>query len=250
MKNRTILGAICLVLAIVVAFVVAPIVNRVTSDSTDVIRLSKNITRGTQITAEHLEIVSVKTDSIPVGIINDPNKIIGKYAATTLYSGDYLTAAKVAGEAISADDAFASLDGKVAVSVPLSSFAGSLSGKLENGDIVRFYVKGGNSDEIAYIPGALQWVEIVTTTTGSGVDQDQIVENEDGSHDMPSTVTILANDAQAKLLVQYSGGYEIHLALVYRGDAKTAKEYLKLQDEYFERLAEMEHQENDSESAV
>lgn len=236
MKNRTIIGLVCIVLAIAVTFLVAPLVNRMTSDSTDVIRLSKNITRGTQITTEHLEVVSVKKDSIPIGVINDVNKILGKYAASNLYSGDYLTAAKLAGEAISADDAFASLDGKVAISVPISSFAGSLSGKLENGDIVRFYIRRGGTNETAYVPGALQWVKIVTTTTGSGVDQDKITENEDGSHDMPSTITILANEAQAKLLAQISGTSTIHLALVYRGDLKTAQTYLDMQDAYFEDL--------------
>lgn len=237
MKKRTILGAIFIVVAIIFVFVVSPWVNKITTDSMDVIRLSKNVNRGTQITAEHLEVVSVKRDSVPEGVINDANVIIGSYAATNLYAGDYLNSKKLAGEANSADDVFADLGDKVAISVPLGSFAGQLSGKLQNGDIVRFYVQTEESDGETYVPGALQWVKVITTTTGGGVDKDEIVENDDGSHEMPSTVTVLVNEAQALELADLSNDGSMHLTLIYRGTAEKAQEYLKLQDEYFEKLA-------------
>lgn len=237
MKNRTIIAAICIVLAIVMVFVVSPLVNKLTTDSMDVVRLSKNLTRGTEITAEHLEVVSVKRDTVPGGIITDPNLIIGNYAATDLFAGDYLNAEKISGEANSADDVFADLNDKVAISIPLSSFAGHLSGKLQNGDIIRFYVRNTDLSVSTFVPGALQWVKVVTTTTGGGVDQNEVVKNEDGSYDMPDTVTILVNETQARILAEYAETSNIHLALIYRGTAEKAQEYLKLQDEYFEKLA-------------
>lgn len=237
MKKRTILGAIFIVVAIIFVFVVSPWVNKITTDSMDVIRLSKNVNRGTQITAEHLEVVSVKRESVPEGVINDANVIIGNYAATDLYAGDYLNAKKLAGEANSADDVFADMGNKVAISVPLNSFAAQLSGKLQNGDIVRFYVQTDESDGETYVPGSLQWVKVITTTTGGGIDQDEIIENDDGSHEMPSTVTVLVNEAQALELADLSNDGNMHLTLIYRGTAEKAQEYLKLQDEYFEKLA-------------
>lgn len=237
MKNRTIIAVICIVLAIVMVFVVSPLVNKLTTDSMDVVRLSKNLTRGTQITSEHLEMVSVKRDTVPGGIITDPNLIIGKYAATDLFAGDYLTNGKIAGEANSADDVFADMNGKVAISVPLGSFAGHLSGKLQNGDIIRFYVRNTDLSASTFVPGALQWVKVVTTTTGGGIDQNEIVENEDGTYEMPATATILVNETQARILAEYAATSEIHLALIYRGTAEKAQEYLKLQDDYFEKLA-------------
>ena len=244
MKRRTIIGAIFIVVAIIFVFVVSPWVNKITTDSMDVIRLSKNVNRGTRITAEHLEVVSVKRDSVPKGVINDANIIIGSYAATELYAGDYLNSKKLAGEANSADDVFADLGDKIAISVPLNSFAGQLSGKLQNGDIVRFYVQTHESDRETYIPGALQWVKIITTTTGGGIDQDQIVENDDGSYEMPSTVTVLVNEAQALQLADLAKDGSMHLSLIYRGTAEKAQEYLKMQDEYFESLANGEVEED------
>lgn len=236
MKNRTIIAAICIVLAIVMVFVVSPLVNKLTTDSTDVVRLSKNLTRGTQITSEHLEVVSVKRDTMPGGIISDPNLIIGKYAATDLFAGDYLTNEKIAGEANSADDVFADMNGKVAISVPLDSFAGHLSGKLQNGDIIRFYIRNTDLSASTFVPGALQWVKVVTTTTGGGIDQNEIVENEDGTYEMPATATILVNETQARILAEYAATSEIHLALIYRGTAEKAQEYLRRQDEYLQGL--------------
>ena len=237
MKNRTIIAVICIVLAIVMVFVVSPLVNKLTTDSMDVVRLSKNLTRGTEITAEHLEVVSVKRDTVPSGIITDANLIIGNYAATDLFAGDYLTQEKIAGEANSAEDVFADLNGKVAISVPLDSFAGHLSGKLQNGDIIRFYVRNTDLSESTFVPGALQWVKVITTTTGGGLDQNEVIKNEDGTYEMPSTATILVNEAQARILAEYAATSEIHLALIYRGTAEKANTYLKLQDEYFEKLA-------------
>ena len=233
MKNRTVIGAICMAMAIVVTFLVAPIVNKLSSDTTEVIRLSSDIKQGVQITSDDLETVNVKSDSVPSGIINDPEQIIGKYAASALYAGDYLTNAKLAGEPNSASDVFASLDGsKLAVSVTINTFASGLSGKLENGDIVSIIVTD-KENESTVIPDALKYLKVITTTTAGGIDQDSIIKNEDGSYEVPSTVTLLVNEEQARLLAQYEADAALTVALVYRGTAENAKKFLDIQEEYF-----------------
>ena len=236
MKNRTIIGVICMVLAVVVTFAVAPLVNKLATDTSEVIRLSQDVKQGVQITADHLEIAKVKTDTVPVGTLNDPKDIIGKYASSVLYAGDYLTAAKLTGEANTASDVFASLDGKkVAVSVTIDTFAAGLSGKLENGDIISMIVVNKDTGK-ATIPAALKYMKVITTTTAGGIDQDSIVKNEDGSYEIPSTVTLLANTEQAKLLAKYEADTTLTVALVYRGTPENAKKFLDKQDEYFLNL--------------
>lgn len=190
--------------------------------------------QGTQISEEMLEKAEVKTSSIPAGVITDAAEIIGKYASSTLYAGDYLTAAKLTGEANTASDVFASLDGtKVAVSATIDTFAAGLSGKLENGDIISMIVVDKETGK-AYIPAALRYMKVITTTTSGGIDQDSIVKNEDGSYEVPSTVTLLANTGQAKLLAKYDAETTLTVALVYRGNTENANKFLKAQDEYFE----------------
>ncbi len=233
MKNRTVIGVICMVLAVAVTFLIAPLVNRLSTDTSEVIRLASDVKQGVQITADHLEVARVKTDSIPVGTLNDPKEVIGKYAASALYAGDYLTSAKLTGEANTASDVFASLDGsKVAVSVTIDTFAAGLSGKLENGDIISMIVVDKELGK-AYIPAALRYMKVITTTTSGGIDQDSIVKNEDGSYEIPSTVTLLANTEQAKLLARYNAETTLTVALVYRGTNENAKKFLDAQDEYF-----------------
>ncbi len=233
MKNRTIIGIICMVLAVAITFLISPVVNNLTSDTTRVIRLAKDVKQGSPITDEDIEVVKVKTDTKPKGIIVKKNEVIGKYAASNLFAGDYFTKAKLSGEANTADDVFASLDGsKIAVSVTIDTFAAGLSGKLQNGDIISLIVTPKGETE-SVIPAELKYVKVVTTTTSGGIDNDSVVKNEDGSYELPSTITVLVNEKQAKLLALYEKNADMQVALVYRGDKKTANKFLAKQNEYF-----------------
>ena len=62
MKNRTIIGIVCMILAVVMTFAIAPVVNRLTSDTTTVVRLKQEVGRGTKITEDQVETIKVKTD--------------------------------------------------------------------------------------------------------------------------------------------------------------------------------------------
>lgn len=236
MKNRTILGIICTVLALIIMFVVAPFFNEIASNDVECVRLKSDVLRGTQITAAHLEVVSVPSYAIPTGAYKSASEIVGKYATSQLYAGDYLTAGKLSTVSIAAADVLANIgEGQVAISVPITSFAGSLSGKLENGDVVRFWIRSEEEGGEAIVPEELQWVKIVTTTTGSGIDKDQIIVNEDGSFSMPSTVTVVVSEAQAKKLVEYSSD-SMYLTLVYRGNDEQTQKYMDMQEEVLKKL--------------
>lgn len=138
MKNRTLLGVLCIVLAVIVMFVVTPLVNRLSDNSVEVIRLSANVDRGTVIGMEHVETVSVKASTFPTTAIRDLSQIIGKYAVSDLYAGDYFTKEKVAERFDTSDQILSTLDGtKMAVSITIDTFAGGLSAKLQNGDMIR-----------------------------------------------------------------------------------------------------------------
>ena len=63
MKNRTIIGIVCLILAVAMTFAIAPVANRLTSDTTTVVRLKQEVGRGTKITEDQVETVKVKTDN-------------------------------------------------------------------------------------------------------------------------------------------------------------------------------------------
>ena len=74
MKNRTIIGIVCMILSVAMTFAIAPVVNRLTSDTTTVVRLKQEVGRGTKITEDQVETVKVKTDRIPITVESKYNE--------------------------------------------------------------------------------------------------------------------------------------------------------------------------------
>ena len=243
MKNRTIIGIVCIVLALVVTFAVAPLVNKLSDSRTDIVRLKSDIVQGHMIQESDIEVVTVGSTGLPTDIITKKEAVVGKFAACDLKANTDLLQSMISDKSDSADDVFHTLDGKKqAISITISSFAGGLSGKLENGDIVSLVIFENETNE-ATIPGGLTYVKVITTTTAEGFDKDELTPNEDGTYELPTTLTLLVNPTQAKLLVEYENRGVIHADLVYRGDSKTAQKFLDAQDLYFEMLAEKEDEE-------
>ena len=243
MKNRTIIGIVCIVLALVVTFAVAPLVNKLSDSRTDIVRLKSDIVQGHMIQESDIEVVTVGSTGLPTNIITKKEAVVGKFAACDLKANTDLLQSMISDKSDSADDVFHTLDGtKQAISITISSFAGGLSGKLENGDIVSLVVFENETNE-ATIPGGLTYVKVITTTTAEGFDKDELTPNEDGTYELPTTLTLLVNPTQAKMLVEYENRGVIHADLVYRGDSKTAQKFLDAQDLYFEMLAEKEDEE-------
>ena len=228
-SSRTVIGVVCILLALLITFGVAPLVNRFTDQKVDIVRLKTDVQRGQLITADQVEIVNVGLYNLPGQVIKDKSEVVGKYAASDLYAGDYLFGTKLSADNRSAEDVLMGLDGKkVAISVNVSDFAAGLSDKLENGDIVSVIIYDKENDA-SYIPAALQYVKIVTTTTGDGIDKDQIT---DGDKTTTATVTVLVTPEQAELLAKYNTTTNVHFSLVFRGDADKADAYVKVQDDY------------------
>ena len=141
MKNRTVIRIICMVLAAAVTFGVAPLVNRLTSDTTTVIRVSADVKQGSQITDAQVETAEVKADTLPTGVITQKAQVVVKYAASN--------------------------GSKVAVSITIDTFAAGLSGKLQNGDIISVIVTDKDAGKTS-IPAELKYVKVITTTTAGG----------------------------------------------------------------------------------
>ena len=232
MKNRTAIGIVCIILAVAVTFVVSPLVNNISDKKTEVVRFTADVSHGTEIKDTDIELVEISNSALPEKVIKDKNAVVGKYATTDIFKGDFATESKVTDNANTASDIMASLKGdKVAMSITINSFAGGLSGKLENGDIVSIYVT--NKDDETENPASLKYVRVITTTTSGGIDENDVVENEDGSFELPTTITVLVSVEQAKILANYEESAAMHVALVYRGDEATANKFLKAQDDYF-----------------
>ena len=246
MKNRTILGVLCLIAALLTVFGLAPLLTRLQDGRTNVVRMVRSVDKGHLITESDVETVEAGAYNLPDRLVKDASAVVGKYASVDLRPGDWVLTSKLTETPDSASDVFRMLNGeKRAVSVTVSGFAAGLSGKLENGDIVSVCVVAGGE---TFVPPELTYVRVITATTGKGIDKDEQTAGEDGSTDAPATVTLLVNEEQEKLLVHYDHTAKIHFALVFRGEANAAMKFLEAQNAYFE--TESETAEDESETAA
>ena len=211
--NRTVIGIICIVLALGITFGIAPLVNKFTDAKTQVVQVKNNVERGHLISEDDVELVQVGALNLSSKTVKNTEYVVGKYAATNLYAGQIMIADLVTEKSNSAEDVLEELDGsKVAISVDIGSYARGLSDKLQNGDIVSIIVYDKEND-LSYIPSELKYVKVITTTTGDSVDSD---EKTDSTQSV--TVTLLVNPTQAQKIAYLNTTTTLHFVLVCRGD--------------------------------
>ena len=62
-KNRTVIGVICIIVALVICFGVTPLFNQVISQKTNIVRVAKEIKVGEEITKDMVQTVEVSMSS-------------------------------------------------------------------------------------------------------------------------------------------------------------------------------------------
>ena len=235
-KNRTVIGVICILLALVICFGITPLFNQSISQKAEIVRVTKDIHAGELITKDMVTTAEVGSYNLPSGLMTAKDNVVGKYAKADLAVGDYILAAKLS-DAPAAENAYLyNLDGtKQAISVTIKSFATGLSGKLQSGDIVSVIVADYPEDGETTIPAELQYVEIISVTASTGYDANT-GEAKGDEKELPSTVTFLVLPEQAKVLAELEQVAKLHLALVYRGTTDGARQFIEAQDELIEEL--------------
>lgn len=247
-RNRTVIGVLCILLALIICFGVTPLFSRSASEKTEIIRVTKDIKEGDEITAEMVQTVEVGAYNLPQNLMTDKKEVIGKYATADLAAGDYILSSKLSAVPAAENAYLYNLDGKKqAISVTIKSFATGLSGKLESGDIVTVIVADYQGKGETAIPPELQYVEVISVTASSGYDANtgEVVDEKE----LPSTVTLLVTTEQAKVLAELEQDSELHLALVYRGTPENAAKFIAAQDALIEELYAEPEPENSGETA-
>lgn len=247
-RNRTVIGVLCILLALIICFGVTPLFSRSASEKTEIVRVTKDIKEGDEITAEMVQSVEVGAYNLPQNLMTDKKEVVGKYATADLAAGDYILSSKLSAVPAAENAYLYNLDGKKqAISVTIKSFATGLSGKLESGDIVTVIVADYQGKGETVIPPELQYVEVISVTASSGYDANtgEVVDDKE----LPSTVTLLVTTEQAKVLAELEQDSELHLALVYRGTPENAAKFIAAQDALIEELYAEPEPENSGETA-
>ena len=255
-KDRTFIGIFCILVSLFICFGITPIFNDRIAKTVDIVRVTKEITEGEQITGDMVKVESIGGYNLPHNVIKTSDNVVGKYATATLSVGDYILTDKVSNEPQRDNEYLYKLDGKrQAISVTLKSLANGVSGKLKQGDIVSVIAPDFRKSGITKIPAELKYVEVVGVTTPSGYDtntnEEKIQDKNKDEKELPTTVTLLATPEQSKILAELEADGSIHLSLVYRGDKVQAQKFLDAQNEVMDKLySSKENDEKNTENEV
>ena len=229
-----VIGIICIVAAFISCFILAPLINRSVEAKTEVVRFTKELKAGTQITSNMIETVTVGSYNLPSNVLKENDEIIGQYVVSKISKGDFVFEDKLSKIPITNNEYLLELDGKKqALSITIPSFAGGLSGKLESGDIISVIAVDYGELRETIIPNELKYVRILAVTTNEGQDTKATIKGgEEEEAELPSTVTLLVDEVQAKLLAKLENNSSLHLSLIYRGTKEQADQFLQVQDTY------------------
>ena len=248
LKNRTVLGVICIALSLIICFAITPLFNAAKDQTTEIVRMKKDVKIGQEITAKDIEVVEVGAYNLPSEVIRSSEEVVGKYVSSELLKGEYVLPSKISDTPASENAYLYNLTGeKRAISVTIPSFAGGLSGKLISGDIVSVIAVDFREKGETVVPDELQYVEVIAVTDKEGYDEGEVVVTSDGEEeaDLPETVTLLVTPNQASILAELEAEGEIHISLVYRGTADNAQKFIAAQEKLLTELAEAEKEKSE-----
>lgn len=239
LKNRTVIGVICILLSLLICFGLTPLFNKGISQKTEIVRVAKEIKAGDEITKDMIQVVEVGGFNLPENIIRRKDNVMGKFATTDLGIGDYILNTKISDIPASENAYLYNLDGsKQAISITIKSFANGLSGKFQSGDIVSVIAPDYKKQGETVIPAELKYVEVISVTSSSGYDANTgdggTLEKDE--RELPSTVTLFVTPEQGNILAELEADSKSHLSLVYRGKPEYAKEFINMQEVIIEEL--------------
>lgn len=243
-NSRFLYGILSILLAAIIAFIAIPTVTRKTNSKVEIVRITTALDRGDSITAKDVELAEVGGFNLPDNVATKLEDVIGTYAASSLYPGDYILSGKVSSTPLSSDLTLNAIpDGMVAISITVQSLAAGLSDKLQSGDIIRLYHYNdlsGTLNVVQDIP-ELKFVKVLSVSDSKGLDIDYTKQpEEDEERLQTATLTVQATPEQAMLLTQYENEGMLHVALISRGNEALAKDLLNQQAEILTQLYENE----------
>lgn len=223
-QNRLIIGATCLLLSGMLAFVFLPRLYSARSGTTDIVVLKQDAASGTAITGDMLTVREVGSYGLPENVVKDKAEITGLVAGEAVRAGEYLWkgsfASKADFQSTEAKESFSLSDGTYLLTIALPSESSGIAGILRAGDTVDVY--GCTGDTGASVASeALTGVKVYKVLNSKLVSLDDLDaklaadSGKDASdYDFaPAYVVFSVNEQQAKVLIGLEKDKTLHLTL-------------------------------------
>ncbi len=254
LKNRLVIGCICIIMAFAIGFLAVPKITEMLNEKISVVVANQDIPKGAELTVDMFRNIRMSKGDLPYAegeyynfksSAEVPSNMItnikslfteqgGKYyASTEIRSNDIITTGKVSTSNVYKDENLRDLGAnQYAVAVSVNTIAEGIAAKVMAGDIVMLLIYDKDTG-IEKVDPFLMYVEVLNVINS---DAAEINDSQSGaSTGIPSVVTFKANIDQSIYLAKYENTANIHLALVSRGDEAKKAELLKKQNEYLSK---------------
>lgn len=223
-RNKVFIGAMCLLLAGILAFVFLPRLYSVQSSMTEIVNLKQTVEYGTVITDDMLTVAEVGSYGLPDNVVRDKSEITGLVAGDTIYAGEYLWRDRFITEEAyketASKDSLGLSDGTYLLTIALPSESSGIAGILRAGDTVDVYGYT-DSDGTVAVNEALTGVKVYKVLNSKLVSLDDLdaKSKADSSKDSsdydfaPAYVVFTVNEQQAKTLIGLEKDKSLHLTL-------------------------------------
>ena len=171
-RSRTVIGAVCILLAVLVCFGITPLFNEGLKAQTEAVRVKAEvIPRGTYITADMVEVYTRGASGMEDSIATSLDEVVGRYTYVELRKNTDVNTAWLSSEPLTQYEYLTRLNGsKVAISVTIPTFAKGGSGKVEAGDIIMLFATNKDTGDpvvVGYIAlGSVENLNGVLHTEG------------------------------------------------------------------------------------
>lgn len=210
MKLRIVIAILCVICAIVLCFVVSPLLNKKANEEISIIVCKNDISKGSEIKKDDIEILKVFSKNIPADYVRKESDIISYFAKEDLKKGDFISKNSISKDIQDGSPSLYSLkDGECAYSIPVQNISNGVGNNLSVGDKISIIVNVNNE---SFIPQTLKNLTILSLNTSQGKTK--------GDSDMYSCITIKMNEEQATLLSSYQKHGSISVILNSKGQGE------------------------------
>jgi len=228
-KSKIFIGAVCLLLAAVLAFGLLPRLYKSQASTAQVVTMKQAVEYGTEITEDMLSVTEVGSFGLPEGVVTEKADVIGLVANSAVYPGEYLWRERfITSEDYKKQSSVESElnNGSCLLTISFPTTSAGIAGVLRGGSTVDVYSAAEDDTGNVAVGKALESIKVYKVLNSKlqsldELDSEMKSSSEANSSDydlVPAFVIVMVNEQQAKTLIYLEKTQALHLALVKAGE--------------------------------
>lgn len=241
-KKRVVIGAVCIALSAIIAFIGIPLTVNSITDTVEVLRATSDIKPGDMLTKNNCKAIKMNKEGLPDNYLESlPEHDV--YSISYIGVEGFILESSITTNASTEMSLTNIPSGKVAISFTMQGDATSFDNQFKAGDIVQFleyHHIAGTQKSSTQVNKLLNYVKLISVNTDYGVE----VTDKDKDNTKYTVATVIVTPEQAQEIVRLEQEGNVHLVLIYRGEVEKANSYVIAQDKYLEKISNPKVEQN------